>query len=156
MASPALQLFRKYGRSGIGRWFYSRLICWRAPYFGSISPRIEKLESGRCEVSLRQRRRVQNHIGTVHAIALCNMAELSGGLATDATIPAGMRWIPKGMTVRYLKKATGTLIATALVPAIADPTQAQDLHAKVEVRDARNDVVFDADITMWVSPKKAD
>jgi len=58
--------------------------------------------------------------------------------------------------VRYLKKATGTLTATARVPAIADPTQAQDLHAHVEVRDAQNDVVFDADITMWVSPKKTD
>ena len=155
MASQALQLFRKYGRSNLGRWFFSRLICWRAPYFGSISPLIVRLETGRCDVRIRQRRRLQNHIGTGHAIALCNMAELSGGLATDATIPAGMRWIPKGMTVRYLKKATGTLTATALVPAIADPTQAQDLHATVEVRDAQNEVVFDADITMWVSPKKA-
>ncbi len=156
MASQALQLFQKYSRSSLGRWFFSRLICWRAPYFGSISPRIERLETGRCDVRIRQRRRLQNHIGTVHAIALCNMAELSGGLATDATIPAGMRWIPKGMTVRYLKKATGTLVATALVPAIADPTQAQELHATVEIRDAHDDIVFDADITMWVSPKKSD
>lgn len=154
MASQALQLFRKFGGSPLGRWFYSRLICWRAPYFGSISPRIERLESGRCVVSLRQRRRVQNHIGTVHAIALCNMAELAGGLATDATIPANMRWIPKGMSVRYLKKAAGRLTATALVPAVADAAQAQDLHATIEVRDAQDEAVFDADITMWVSPKK--
>ncbi|WP_257386687.1 hotdog fold domain-containing protein [Tahibacter caeni] len=154
MASQALQLFHKYGRSSLGRWFFSRLICWRAPYFSSISPLIERLEAGRCDVRIRQRRRLQNHIGTVHAIAMCNMAELAGGLATDATIPADMRWIPKRMSVRYLKKASGRLTATARVPAVADPEQAQDLHATVEVRDAQNDVVFDADITMWVSPKK--
>ncbi|GMV30835.1 MAG: hypothetical protein AMXMBFR59_29600 [Rhodanobacteraceae bacterium] len=154
MASPALQLFRRYGKSAFGRWVYSRLICWRAPYFASIAPTIELLEAGRCVVRIRQRRRVQNHIGTVHAIALCNMAELAGGLATDATIPDSMRWIPKGMSVRYLKKATGTMTATASVTAIADATVAGELHAIVEVRDARNEVVFDADITMWVSPKK--
>jgi acyl-coenzyme A thioesterase PaaI-like protein len=154
MASEALSLFRKLGRSAAGRWLYSRLICWRAPYFGSISPTVDVLEAGRCVVRIRQRRRVQNHIGTVHAIALCNMAEMAGGLATDATIPAGTRWIPKGMSVRYLKKASGVMTATALVPAIADPTQAQDLHAIVEVRDVQNDIVFGADITMWVSPRK--
>lgn len=154
MASQALQLFRKFGKSALGRWFYSRLICWRAPYFGSISPVVEALEPGRCVVRVRQRRRLQNHIGTVHAIALCNMAEMAGGLATDATIPAGTRWIPKGMSVRYLKKAVGVLRATALVPSIADAALAQDLHALVEVRDAAGDVVFDADINMWVSPRK--
>lgn len=155
MASEALRLFRKLGRSAAGRWLYSRLICWRAPYFGSVSPTVDRLEPGRCVVRIRQRRRVQNHIGTVHAIALCNMAEMAGGLATDATIPAGTRWIPKGMSVRYLKKASGVMTATALVPAIADPNQAQDLHAIIEVRDAQNEVVFDADITMWVSPRRS-
>lgn len=155
MASEALSLFRKLGRSSAGRWLYSRLICWRAPYFGSISPSVDLLEAGRCVVRIRQRRRVQNHIGTVHAIALCNMAEMAGGLATDATIPAGMRWIPKGMSVRYLKRASGVMTATALVPAIADPAQAQDLHAIIEVRDTQDEVVFDADITMWVSPRKS-
>ncbi|TDR48605.1 acyl-coenzyme A thioesterase PaaI-like protein [Tahibacter aquaticus] len=154
MASEALRLFRKFGTSAAGRWFYSRLICWRAPYFGSIGPTVELLETGRCIVRIRQRRRVQNHIGTVHAIALCNMAEMAGGLATDATIPASTRWIPKGMSVRYLKKASGRMTATALVPLIADPGQAQDLHARVEVRDDAGDVVFDADIVMWVSPRK--
>jgi acyl-coenzyme A thioesterase PaaI-like protein len=152
MASEALRLFRQLGASAPGRWLYSRLICWRAPYFGSIGPRVEVLESGRCVVRIAHRRRVQNHIGTVHAIALCNMAEMAGGLATDATIPASMRWIPKGMSVRYLKKANGTMTATALVPLIDDPAAGQDLHAIVEVRDSHGEVVFDADITMWVSP----
>lgn len=155
MASDALRLFRKHGKSGFGRWVYSRLICLRAPYFGSIGPTVQALEPGRCVVTIRHRRRVQNHIGTVHAIALCNMAEMAGGLGTDATIPDSMRWIPKGMTVRYLKKATGTMTATARIPEITDTAVGQDLHAIVEVRDAAGDIVFDADITMWVSPRKS-
>lgn len=152
MASKALALFRRLGGSKPGRWLYSQLICWQAPYFASIRPTIELLEPGTCIVRLRQRRAIQNHIGTVHAIALCNAAELAGGLATDATIPPAMRWIPKGMSVRYLAKARGSLVATASVPAIEDGP-AREVHASVEVKDAAGTPVFDADITMWVSPK---
>ena len=156
MSSQALHLFQRYGASSLGRWLVSRAICLRAPYFASIRPTIDVLDPGRCVVRIRDRRRVHNHIGTVHAIALCNMAELSGGLATDATIPDAMRWIPKGMTVRYLKKAKGTMVATARVPTIAEATTGSEVHAIVEVRDAAGEVVFDADITMWISPRKAD
>jgi len=155
MSSQALQLFRRYGRSAPGRWLVSRLICLRAPYFASIRPTIDVLEPGRCVVRIRDRWRVHNHIGTVHAIALCNMAELAGGLATDATIPDAMRWIPKGMTVRYLKKAKGTMVATARVPEIAAAASGSEAHVTVEVRDDTGEAVFDADITMWISPRKA-
>lgn len=155
MSSQALRLFRRLGGSPSGRWLFSKLICRRAPYFASIAPRIELLEPGRCIVQIRDRRAVRNHIGTVHAIALCNMAELAGGLATDATIPDAMRWIPKGMSVRYLAKARGTMTATATVASIADAAVAQELQAHLEVRDLGNTVVFEADIAMWVSPRKA-
>ena len=94
---------------------------------------------------------MQNHIATVHSIALCNAAELAGGLATNAAIAPSQRWIPKGMTVRYLRKATGTLTATAAVVVPAADAPAQDAHALVEVRNAAGEVVFDADITMWIS-----
>ena len=153
MAENALTMFRRLGGSAPGRWMFSRIICWKAPYFGSISPRIEVLEPGRCVVRLRQRRAIQNHIGSVHAIAMCNAAELAGGMATEVTIPASMRWIPKGMSVRYLKKAYGVLHATARVVPVVDTDLAQDLHAIVEVRNAADEIVFDADITMWVSPR---
>ncbi len=153
MASSALKMFRKLGGSSVGRRVFSRIICWKAPYFGSIAPRIEVLEPGRCVVRLRQRRSIQNHIGTVHAIALCNAAELAGGMVTEVTIPGSLRWIPKGMSVRYLKKALGVLHATARIETISDTSMAQDLHVIVEVRNATDEIVFDADITMWVSPR---
>jgi acyl-coenzyme A thioesterase PaaI-like protein len=156
MASAALRLFHRLGGSAPGRWLFSRLICLRAPYFGSIAPRVEKLEPGLCIVRMRDRRAVRNHIGTVHAIALCNMAELAAGLATDATLPDGMRWIPKGMTVRYLRKATGVMTATARVPSPASDADGVELHAIVEVRDASDEIVFGADITMWITLRKAE
>jgi acyl-coenzyme A thioesterase PaaI-like protein len=153
--ASALQLFQRLGTNAPGRWLFSRLVCWRAPYFATISPTVESLQAGRCVVRLRDRRRVRNHIGTVHAIALCNAAELAGGLATDAAMPPQLRWIPKGMQVRYLNKARGTLHATAEVATFDPERGAQELHARIEVRDAAGDIVFDADITMWISPRQA-
>ncbi len=155
MSASALQLFRRLGATAPGRWLFSRLVRWRAPYFASIAPTVEVLEPGRCVVRLRDRRRVRNHLGSVHAIALCNAAELAGGLATDAALPAGLRWIPKGMQVRYLKKAHGTLRAVAMVPALDPARGAHETQAKVEVRNGADEVVFDAAITMWISPRTA-
>jgi len=156
VASAALGMFGRLGGSAAGRWLFSRLVCVRAPYFASISPTVMRLEPGRCDVRLAHRRRVTNHIGTVHAIALCNAAELAAGLATDATLPASLRWIPKGMTVRYQRKAIGTMLATARVP--LDPPAnpyGNDLIVPIDVRNEAGDVVLDGEITMWVTPRAA-
>ncbi|WP_133477351.1 hotdog fold domain-containing protein [Cognatilysobacter segetis] len=150
-----LALYRRLARFALGRWLFGRLVCVRAPYFATIAPRFDRLEPGVCEISMPDRRRVHNHLGTVHAIALCNLAELAAGVVTDATLPPSMRWIPKGMQVDYLKKARGRMRAVALpaVPIIASEA-AYELPVDVEVRDPSGDAVFRARIAMWVSPKR--
>ncbi|RDY66124.1 hotdog fold domain-containing protein [Lysobacter soli] len=155
MSTPLLSLYRKFTRWPAGRWLFSRAICFKAPYFGTIAPRIVSLEPNRCEVRIADRRRVHNHIGTVHAIALCNLAELAAGVMTDATLPASMRWIPKGMTVEYLKKATGTMhgVATPDVP-LVESTSGYELPVTVIVKNDAGEAVFRASIAMWVSPRK--
>ena len=152
-AAPLLRTWRRLQRWPAGGWLFSRAVCFRAPSFGSIAPRVLRLEPGLCEARLQDRRAVRNHIGSVHAIALCNLAELCAGLMTDASLPRGMRWIPKGMSVRYLKKAHGTLLGAArpeieLVAAEAG----YELPVLVEVRDGAGELVFDARVAMWLSP----
>lgn len=153
--APNLALYRAFSRLPLGRMLFSRALCLKAPYFSSIRPQVTELRPGHSEVRMRKRRAVQNHIGTVHAIAMCNMAELAGGLMTDASIPATHRWIPKGMTVEYLKKAETDLRAIATAETTPDWSRAGEYPVKVEVQDARGETVFRARITMWVSPKKA-
>jgi hypothetical protein len=74
---------------------------------------------------------------------------------TEVTVPATHRWIPKGMTVDYLKKATTDLVAIATPESKADWSVAGEYRVKVVVRDQQAEPVFQALITMWVSPKKA-
>ena len=136
-----------------GKWLFSRLVCLKAPYFASIKPRFEALRPGYCEVHIKKHRAVLNHIGTVHAIAMCNMAELAGGSMTDVSIPLTHRWIPKGMTVEYLKKAETGLRAVAKLEPIPPFGTAAELPVTVCVLDMNEQIVFRAVITMWVSPR---
>jgi len=91
----------------------------------------------------------------VHAIALCNAAELTAGMMTDVTIPPSMRWIPKGMTVEYLAKAKGTLYALAEPEArVEEAASGYAWPVQVRVRNEAGENVFRARIDMWVSPRK--
>ena len=149
-----LDLYHRLEGKPAGKWLFSTLVCMKAPYFGSIAPRIVELSPQRGVARIAHRRRVSNHIGTVHAIALCNLAEFVGGLACDAGTPDGMRWIPKGMQVEYLKKATGTMTAVAtpaFAPRVADAGYA--LPYDITVTDPQGVEVFRARIDMWLSPK---
>lgn len=151
-----LELYTKLTDKPLGKWLFAKLVCWKAPYFASITPRIESLKPGRGVASIAHRRRVTNHIGTVHAIALCNLAEFIGGLTCEVSIPSSMRWIPKGMDVRYLKKAIGRMRATA-TPAFP-PHAADDgyeLPFDVVIEDPQGGAVLRAVIAMWISPRKS-
>jgi acyl-coenzyme A thioesterase PaaI-like protein len=152
--SPLLLMWRRLSKTAAGRWLFSALVCWKAPYFATIRPRFCLLEPGHCALGISRRRAVLNHIGTVHAIAMCNMAELAAGMATEVTIPRSHRWIPKGMTVEYLHKATTDLKATAILESPAQWNSAAELPVAVQVVDARGTLVFQAIVRMWITAKK--
>lgn len=137
-----------------GKWLFTRLICLKAPYFSSIKARFERLGVGGAQVTLWDKRSMHNHIGTVHAIAMCNAAELVAGISTEYSVPSDVRWIPKGMTVRYLKPAKGQLKVVGSLPPIVSG-EAADVPVSVAITDGAGDTVFTAEILMYCSPKKA-
>ena len=149
-----LSMWQRLSAKPAGKWAFSRLVCWKAPYFASIRPRFQALRPGYCSITIKKRRAVQNHIGTVHAIAMCNLAELAAGTMTDVTVPGDYRWIPKGMTVEYLARAETDLVAVAEIEPLPQFESSVELPVTVDVTDIRNQRVFRAVITMWVSEKK--
>lgn len=151
--NPVLKIWNKSKDSAFRRWVFSFMVCRKAPYFATIKPRFEVLEVGRAQVSMKKRRSVENHIGTVHAIAMCNLAEIAGGTLTEVSIPASMRWLPKGMTVSYLKVAKTDVTAYATLPTVEEGV-ARDVPAHVDIKDRDGNIVCQADITMYVSPRK--
>jgi len=141
------QLLTAYQQAGPEA--FGEIICQMAPYFSTIDPEFVDLKPGYAEAKITKCREIQNHIGTVHAIAMCNLAELVAGTLTDVTVPAGYRWIPKGMTVQYLAKAKTDLRGVATSEGI-DFSESGDKVVSVDVFDTEGVNVFHADITMDV------
>jgi acyl-coenzyme A thioesterase PaaI-like protein len=151
---PVLRSWERWSSSAFGRWVFARAVCRRAPYFGTIRPLFRELAPGVCRVSLRKRRRVENHIGTVHALAMGNLCELAAGMVTEVSLPSSMRWLPRGMTIEYLRRADSDVTATAHLNKTEWSGAAENVAVPVSVVDTTGTEVVRAVITMYVSPKK--
>src|SRR6187549_2537658 len=94
-----------------GNQVFSRLLSMRIPYTGSIKAEVLRLAPGYASIQMRDRRTLRNHVNSVHAIALTNLAELTGNAALAYSLPEDARFIVTELTMRYLKKARGTIAA---------------------------------------------
>lgn len=102
---------------------------------------------------MTNRKAVRNHLGTVHALAIGNLCELAAGLVTEVSVPPTLRWIPRGMTIEYLRRAQTTVTATARLDK-SEWTDTQSVGVPVSVVDANGTEVVRAVISMHVSLKK--
>lgn len=135
-----------------GSTLFSIAFAKKAPYFATIKPRVTEMRPHFASLVLLKRRAVHNHIGTVHAIAVCNGLEAAMGLLAEATTPSGMRWLPKAMDVQYLAKSTTDLVCTAQTTD-ADWAGAPDVPVHVQATRTDGTVVVEGTIHLWVTPR---
>ena len=152
MPNKSLRLLRRIQALPAGLRLFSRMVAFKAPYFSSVHPVFLALEPGYAKARVRNRRSVRNHLGTVHAIAMANLCEFVGGTLMEISISADMRWIPKGMTIRYLGLAKSDVTAECHIED-CDWKAAQDVILHVAVKDESGVVVSEAEIPMYVSPR---
>lgn len=143
--------WRRLSRVPFGKTMFSILIGRMAPYTGTMGARIEDLGPGYSRWTLRDRRKVRNHLNSVHAVALVNLAEVTSGTAMLTALPPGTRGIVTGIEMTYFKKARGPLTAECRcqVPAVNGETSYQ---VTADVRDAVGDVVAKGTVT-WLLRK---
>ena len=137
-----------------GQWLFAKLFGQLVPYSGSVGPRIRVLEPGHARVEIPDRRSNRQHLGSVHAIALMNVAEMTSGLAMMAGLPDGVRGIVTSLSMTYHKKARGTIAAVANV-VIPTVTEDRDFDVKAECFDQAGDVVATATVRWRLGPVRA-
>ncbi|MDJ0835171.1 MAG: DUF4442 domain-containing protein [Acidobacteriota bacterium] len=86
MTSPLFHWWSRARKIPGGPWLFSRFIGFVVPYTGTIRSKILELQPGFARVALNDRRRVRNHLKSVHAIALMNLGEFSTGVALMAQL----------------------------------------------------------------------
>ena len=137
-----------------GKALFSKMIGRMAPYTGTIGARITTLRPGFCQAQLPDRKEVRNHLASVHAVALVNLAELAGNAALAYSLPDDGRFIVAGLSIEYLKKARGTITATSECPIPTSNARAE-YEVPVVMTDPSGEVVARATLRSLVGPKRS-
>jgi acyl-coenzyme A thioesterase PaaI-like protein len=147
-------LWRRFSAVPGGKWLFSRMVWFLVPYTATIGANIRELRPGYARVTLRDRRKVRNHLASIHALALGNLGEMTSGMAAMLALPPGVRSIVTGMSIEYLKKARGTLTAESRpeVPKVVAEPMEMTVHC--DIKDEAGDVVARTHVHWRLAPPK--
>ncbi|PAJ72451.1 thioesterase [Pseudoalteromonas sp. NBT06-2] len=147
-----MSIYNKISKLPFGNKIFSMIIANKAPYFGTISPKITQLRTNYCACFIKKKNAVHNHIKTVHVIAICNGLEMAMGVMAESSIPKHLRWIPKGMSLNYTAKAGTDILCTAEVK--PEQWKTGDMTVPVIAYDTNGVTVVEGEIKLWISNKK--
>lgn len=129
------------------------------PLVGTAGLRYEAIDTERVVVSIRNQRKVQNHIQGVHAAAMALLAETATGFCVGMNVPDDKLPLIKTMKVDYLKRSQGDMRAEAhLTEAQIKQIRTQDkgeVTVAVKITDASGQEPIQAQMVWaWVSKKR--
>lgn len=147
-------MWDRFSRMPGGKRLFSGIFGAMVPYAGTIRPQILELGPGFARVQMADRRGVRNHLSSIHAVAMMNLGEMTSGLALAYSLPDDARSIITGLSMEYLKKARGKLMAECrfVVPEFGDR---QEHEIDVSISDQSGEIVARAKARWTVGRKNA-
>lgn len=98
-------------------WLLSLLFGRTIKFAGTAGVKVLALDFAHSKLQLRNKNKVQNHIGGIHAAAMALLGESASGFLVGMHVPGDRIPLLKSMTLNYVKRATGDLTATARLDA---------------------------------------
>ena len=122
---------------------------------------IEVLHTDGKTVTYRQKnkRKAQNHIGSVHAAAMALLAESCTGFIVGINLPGDKLPLIKTMKLNYVKRASGDMTAVASLTdeqiALMQTQEKGEVNVAVKVTDASGIVPVECEMLWaWVPKNK--
>ncbi|MBZ2169356.1 DUF4442 domain-containing protein [Marinobacter sp. F4216] len=103
----------EFARSRALTLFFGKVV----PFTGTAGIRIESLDHDRCVIRLVNKRRVQNHIGGVHAVASLLLAESATGFLVGMNVSDDKVPVIKTAQAEYTRRAKGDMTVEAYLTA---------------------------------------
>lgn len=127
-------------------------------YTGTTGQKVELLENNRSVITLKNKKSVQNHIGSVHAVASILIAESATGYLIGMNISDDCVPVIKTIKADYVKRAKGDMRAEAKL----SPTQIKQIQSSekgetvvpVIVTDSESKEPIIMEMTWAWTPKK--
>ena len=108
-------------------WVRSMVLRRAVPFTGTAGLQFIEMSAARVEIGIQNDRKVQNHIGGVHASAMNLVAETATGMVVGMNVRDDCIPLAKEMRMAFKKRATGAMRAVAtLTPAQIALMQSSD------------------------------
>ena len=124
-------------------WLRDRVLGRAVPLVGTARIQFERVDAEAVILRIANRRRVQNHIGGVHAAAMALLAETASGFCLGWHLPDDRLPLIKSLQVDFLRRTQGALRATSRLDrtqvAHIEATPKGELLVPVEVTDETGD-----------------
>jgi acyl-coenzyme A thioesterase PaaI-like protein len=98
-------------------WFRSVVLRRAVPFTGTAGLSFLQMTADSVEIGIRNEKKVQNHIGGVHASAMNLLAETATGMVVGMNVRDDCIPLVKELKMVFRKRATGSLRAVATLSA---------------------------------------
>jgi hypothetical protein len=111
--SQALRRYERLQRSVLGRWRFARAARMRTPLLAPLQARFGELRVGLCRTEMHAHRGVRSADGAVDPIAISALAQLAAIMVIEVSMPDGLSWTARGLTLEHLRRVETAVVALA-------------------------------------------
>jgi uncharacterized protein (TIGR00369 family) len=102
-----------YAPKKLRPFFLTKFFCTMVKFAGTTGISIRSVSHEEVKIKLVNKKKVQNHIGGVHAVAAALLAESATGIVFGMNVPDGSVPLLKSMKIEYQRRIQGSLTAIA-------------------------------------------